>query len=101
MGGPGSCASRTISVLADINGPAKYVSDVFAWRASPAAWKEDLIQVSALTLRDPDAAERKKLHRLSEDPVIATLALSEGEDLEVAVAAEQRTALLGPFGATP
>lgn len=52
-------------------------------------------------LREPDDEERKKLHRLDAEPVIAILALSEGDDLEVATAAEQRPSLLGPFAQTP
>jgi hypothetical protein len=76
------------------------VSDVFAWRGSPAAWDEDLLQVSEVTLRDANPEERKKLRRLGEHPAIATLALPEGETLDVAAGSEQRVALLGPFAAT-
>ena len=79
-------------------GHAIWVSDVFAWRGSPAAWDEDLLQVSGATLRAAVPVERKKLHRLGEDPAIATLALADGGRLEVAAASEQRSALLGPFG---
>lgn len=79
-------------------GHAIWVSDVFAWRGSPAAWNEDLLQVSSATLRAADPEERNKLHRLGAEPAIATLAVAEGETLEVAAAPEQRSALLGPFG---
>jgi hypothetical protein len=34
-------------------GHAIWVSDVFAWRGSPAAWNEDLLQVIRVTPRDP------------------------------------------------
>jgi hypothetical protein len=78
-------------------GHAVWVSDVFVWRGSPAAWNEDLLQVSGTTLRAPVPEERKKLHRLGEDPAIATLALVEGGTLEVAAPREQRSALPGPF----
>jgi len=78
-------------------GHAVWVSDVFAWRGSPAAWNEDLVQAIDVTLRDPDAEERKKLHRLGDDFAIATLAIAEGQSLEVAAASEERSALLGPF----
>ena len=81
-------------------GHAIWVSDVFAWRGSPAAWDEDLLQVSEATPRDADPQERKKLRRLGEHPAIATLALSDGETLDVAAGPEQRAALLGPFAAT-
>ena len=80
-----------------IRGHAVWVSDVFAWRGSPAAWNEDLFQVSGTTLRAPDPEERRKLHRLGDDPTIATMTLVEGETLEVAAASEQRSALTGPF----
>jgi hypothetical protein len=78
-------------------GHAIWVSDVFAWRGSPAAWNEDLLQVSGAMLRAADAGERKKLHRLGDDPGVATLVLADGRSLEVAAAPGQRSALLGPF----
>jgi hypothetical protein len=80
-------------------GHAIWVSDVFAWRGSPAAWNEDLAQVVGVTLRDPDPQERKKLHRLGDGFVVATLLVTDGETLEVAAEPEQRRALLGPFEA--
>ena len=78
-------------------GHAIWVSDVFAWRGSPAAWNEDLVQVTDVTPRTPDPEERKKLHRLGDGFAIATLASAEGETLEVAVRPEERSALIGPF----
>ena len=78
-------------------GHAIWVADVFAWRGSPAAWNEDLLEVSKATIRSADAEERDKLHRLGEHPAIATLATADGEPLEVAVATDRRSALLGPF----
>ncbi|MGC1814332.1 MAG: hypothetical protein WA696_09370 [Solirubrobacterales bacterium] len=78
-------------------GHAIWVSDVFAWRGSPAAWNEELIQVSEASSRAADPEEHKKLHRLGDDPAVVTLALSEGEPVEVAASAERRGALLGPF----
>ena len=80
-------------------GHAIWVSDVFAWRGSPAAWNEDLLEVSAAGIRSADPEESKKLHRLGDDPVIATLTGADGEPLDVAVAPEQRSALQGPFAA--
>lgn len=78
-------------------GHAIWISDVFAWRGSPAAWSEDLMHVSDAALRTPDRAERKKLHRLADEPAIATLVDAKGTTLEVAVPPEQRSAVLGPF----
>ena len=80
-------------------GHAIWVSDVFAWRGSPAAWNEDLAEVVGVTLRDPDPQELKKLHRFGDGFAIATLLVTDGETLEVAAGAEQRQALLGPFDA--
>ena len=78
-------------------GHAIWVSDVFGWRGSPAAWREDLVQVTRATLRASDAEEQKKLHRLGENPAVATLTLAGGETLKVASRREQGAALLGPF----
>jgi len=80
-------------------GHAIWVSDVFAWRGSPAAWNEDLLQVIGVTLRNPDPEERNKLHRLGDGFPIATLAIVEGEPVEVATGSDRRSALLGPFKA--
>ena len=81
-------------------GHAVWVSDVFAWRGSPAAWNEDLLHVAAVRPGALDAEELKKLHRLGDDPAVVTLISGQGEPLRVGVASEHRAALLGPFGAT-
>jgi hypothetical protein len=80
-------------------GHGLWVSDVFAWRGRPAAWREDLVQVSGASARAAEVEERKKLHRIGDDPVVATFKLAEGGTLDVATAAEHRSALLGPFAA--
>jgi hypothetical protein len=82
-------------------GHAIWVSEVFAWRGSPAAWNEELIQVVALDFRSPDAEEAKKLHRLGDDLSIGSLTSADGATYEVATDAEHRPALLGPFAGTP
>ena len=82
-------------------GHAIWVSDVFAWRGSPAAWSEDVLKVSGATLRVADPDERRKLRGLGENPAVATLALADGETVEVAAAPERRAALVGPFAAGP
>jgi len=74
-----------------------WVSDVFAWRGSPAAWKEDLLHISSVTLRVADAGESKGLHRLGDAPAIATLTDFEGGAFEVASAAHHSSVLAGPF----
>ena len=47
-------------------GHALWVSDVFAWRGSPAAWSEDIVQVTGVSVRSPDEKERHKLRRLGD-----------------------------------
>jgi hypothetical protein len=79
-------------------GHAVWVSDVFAWRGSPAAWSEDLAQVVAVTVREPTPAESKPLHRLGDAPVVAVLSTAEGRTLSVGAAGENRLTLAGPFG---
>jgi hypothetical protein len=79
-------------------GHAVWVSDVFAWRGSPAAWSEDVVQVDSVFLHAPDAEQRKQLHRLGDDLVIGGLSLAGGSSIEVATRGEHRAALLGPFG---
>jgi hypothetical protein len=78
-------------------GHAIWVSDVFAWRGSPAAWSEDLAHVADVTQRAPGPEEQKKLHRLGDGLVIATMTPVDGGSFEVAVRSEARTAILGPF----
>ena len=46
-------------------GHAVWVSDVFAWRGSPAAWSEDLFQVTDASVGVPQPDDLKKLRRLS------------------------------------
>jgi hypothetical protein len=74
-----------------------WVSDIFAWRGSPAAWVEDLQQVIEASSRPAGSDENKKLHRIGEDPVIASLALADGRTLEVGARREDGRLLLGPF----
>ncbi len=81
-------------------GHGVWISDVFAWRGSPAAWSEDLVHVTAARVGALEPDELKKLHRLGDDPAVATLTPEVGEPLRVAVEAEHRAALLGPYGAT-
>ena len=80
-------------------GHAIWVSDVFAWRASPASWNEGLVHVTGVTLRDPSDEERHKLRRLGDDVQIAVLSSADGQPLEVAAEPEKTTALVGPLAA--
>lgn len=80
-----------------VAGHALWVSDVFAFRGSPAAWKEALMQVTSATTREPTADERKRLHRIGDEPVLAQLTLAGGSTVDVAVRGEDEAKLLGPF----
>jgi hypothetical protein len=83
------------------SGHGVWVSDVFAWRGSPAAWREDLVQVRSASLRAAEAEEQTHLHRIGEHPVIATFEVADGGTFDVATAAEHRVAILGPFADAP
>jgi hypothetical protein len=74
-------------------GHAVWVSDVFAWRGSPAAWREDLVRVVSASTRGATPQERKALHRLGDGPVVATLTTDGDDVLRVAASAEQRSTL--------
>ena len=78
-------------------GHAVWVSDVFAWRGSPAAWREDLVRVVSASADSATPQERKALHRLGDGPVVATLTTDEDDVLRVAASAEHRSALSGPL----
>ena len=81
---------------------ALWVSDVLAYRGSPAAWKEGLFRVTAASERPADAEERKHLRRIGGDPVIATLTVDDGETtrrIDVAARASDALTLLGPYAA--
>jgi hypothetical protein len=85
-----------------IRGHAIWVSDVFAWRASPASWKEGLEQVTDASLHEHvDAQTAKKLHRLGDSPVVAALTLVGGAVIEIAARREHGFALMGPFAKQP
>jgi len=80
-------------------GHALWVSDVLAYRGSPAAWKEGLFRVSAASERPANAEERKHLRRIGDEPVIATLTVDDGtttHQIDVAARASNARTLLGP-----
>jgi hypothetical protein len=81
-------------------GHAIWVSDVFAWRASPASWKEGLAQVTDASAHEAiDSQTLKKLRRLGDSPAVTSLTLVGGEMIDVAARHEHRSALMGPFEA--
>ena len=82
-------------------GHAIWVSDVFAFRGSPASWTEAIVHVVGVALRDPSDEEAHKLRRLGAGLQIATLSTEEGESYLVATAHEHRAAVAGPFAPEP
>lgn len=73
-----------------------WVSDVFVWRASPAAWAEDVRQIAAVSRRTATTEDRNKLHRLGDDVALVTMTTGEGDVFDVATAADARDGLFGP-----
>jgi hypothetical protein len=73
-----------------------WVSDVFAWRSSPAGWSEELSKVLGGSCRAASHEERKRLHGIGDAPAVASLRLASGEELTVAARSEDAEALLGP-----
>ena len=78
-------------------GHGVWVHDVFAFRGSPAAWKEALLWVSGATVRPATEEERKKLRRIGDEPVVASFALAGGGAIEFAARAEDHAELMGTF----
>ena len=78
-----------------------WVSNVFAWRGSPAAWTEDLVPVASVQMRTATASEHTPLRRLGDEPSVAVLTCPDGEALTVATAARHQKALQGPFVGGP
>lgn len=77
-------------------GHAVWAHDVFSFRASPAAWNESLLWTTGADIREATPEERKRLHRLGDNPVIATFTLFDGGTVEAAAAAGFRAAVAGP-----
>src|SRR5436305_11370082 len=78
-------------------GHAVWIHDGFVFRALPAACDEALLWAVDAPARPATAKERKKLHRIGDEPVVATLTLVEGETIDVAARSEDWECLLGPF----
>jgi hypothetical protein len=89
---PGKASRRGLG-----RGHAVGVSDVFAWRGSPAAWSEDRFQVTDARVGALEPVELKKLHRMGEHPAVVTLIPTNGDPVRVAVASEHSQAVLGPY----
>src|SRR5438034_11603090 len=72
-----------------------WVHDVFAFRGSPAAWREGLVQVGSVSAHPASGGEKKGLHRLGDDVVVATFELVPKGSLELAARADHASLLLG------
>ena len=78
-------------------GHGVWVHDVFAFRGSPAGWKEALVWAAGAASRPATVAEKKKLHRIGDNPVVVTLALHPRGAIQLAARAEHAAALVAPF----
>ena len=82
-------------------GHGVWVHDVFAFRGSPAAWKEALLWAIDVSVRPASPEERKKLYRLGAEPVVATLTLASRGSIEIAARADDEPKLRGPSAYAP
>jgi len=83
-----------------VPGHGVWVSDVFAYRGSPAAWKEGLDRVSAASARPAATEEAKHLRRIGDQPMIATFTVDDAgatRQIDVAARATDIEVLLGPY----
>ena len=78
-----------------------WVHDVFLFRASPAAWSEAVLWAQDASARAANGDERGQLHRVGDEPLVATLTLDDGQMIKLATSGDREAALLGPFAPTP
>ena len=76
---------------------ALWLSDVFFWRGGLGVWKEGLDRVAGASARPADPEEQKKLHRVGDHVLVATMKLADGGSVDVAGPGELHDQLLGPF----
>jgi hypothetical protein len=76
-------------------GHGVWIHDVFAFRGSPAAWKEALLWVTEASARQAGEEERKRLRRLGAEPIVATFTVAGGGAIDFAARAEHGDLLLG------
>ena len=79
---------------------ALWLSDVFFWRGGLGVWKEGLDRVAGASARPADPKEQKKLHRVGDEVLVATMTFADGGSIDVATPRERRDELLGPFSGT-
>ena len=78
-----------------------WVHDVFLFRASPAAWSEAVLWAQDASARAPKDEERGHLHRVGDEPLVATQTQDDGQTIKLATSGDRQAALLGPFTPTP
>src|SRR3954469_4755862 len=78
-------------------GDGRWVRDVLVWTKAPFLFRNELVAADGLALQRPAATHEVK--RLGDHPVIAQLA-SGSASVEVAAHDDERTLLLGPYGAS-
>jgi len=81
-----------------VRGHGTWVHDVFAFRGSPAAWKEHLLWVASTTVVPVSESDQKKLRHLGAGLVIAQFHGPGGESADFATSAAHATALMGASG---
>ena len=80
-----------------IRGHGVWVHDVFAFRGSPAAWKERLLWAIDVEVRPATEDETKKLRAGGDHPIVATIiGAPDDGTIEVAAREEDELLLLGP-----
>lgn len=81
-----------------VRGHGTWVHDVFAFRGSPAAWKERMLWVDSATVLQASEADQKKLRHLGSGLVIARFHCPGGDSADFATSAAHATALMGARG---
>src|SRR5262245_16858676 len=82
------------------HGRAIWISDVFAWRRSPAGWREHIHQVIGCRLISQEVEGLIPV-QLGKSPFVARLWFAEGGTMDIAGRAELETLLLGPYLSVP
>jgi hypothetical protein len=77
-------------------GNGVWLHDVFAFRGSPAAWRDSLLWVSAAASKEPEGDDAHKLRRMSH-PILAVFLTQDGDPVQVAADGRDQALLLGPF----
>lgn len=72
-------------------GHAVWIHDVLAFRASPAAWQEELLWVDGVEVRP--ATDQDRVRHLGDEPMIARLSVHGATPFDLALAAQHAAAL--------